>query len=95
MGSGRMPIGRRERPKQDKQERIMTAARELFAERGVSGVTTQRIADRADVAIGSLYRYASTKAELLIMVQKNLAAANDDGPCCRGRPRRARCARGG
>lgn len=58
----------------------MTAARELFAEHGVSGVTTQQIASRADVAIGTLYRYASTKAELLIMVQnEKFAAAIDDG----------------
>ena len=80
MGRGRMPIGRRERAKQDKRERIMTAARELFVEHGVSGVTTQQIADRADVAIGTLYLYASTKAELLIMVQnEKFAAAIDDG----------------
>ncbi|MEU5334288.1 TetR/AcrR family transcriptional regulator [Streptomyces asoensis] len=80
MGSDHMPIGRRERAKQDKRERIMTAARELFAEYGVGGVTTQQIADRADVAIGTLYLYASTKAELLIMVQnEKFAAAIDDG----------------
>ncbi len=42
---------------------------ELFAEPGVGGVTTQQVADRADVAIDTLYLYASTKAELLIMVQ--------------------------
>jgi len=78
--SGRMPIGRRERAKQDKHERIMTAARGLFAEQGVSGVTTQQIADRTDVAIGTLYRYESTNAELLIMVQnEKFAAAIDDG----------------
>ncbi|WP_405825103.1 TetR/AcrR family transcriptional regulator [Streptomyces sp. NBC_01390] len=80
MGSGHMPIGRRELAKQAKRERIMTAARELFAEHGVGGVTTQQIADRAEVAIGTLYLYASTKAELLIMVQnEKFAAAIDDG----------------
>jgi AcrR family transcriptional regulator len=80
MGRGHMPIGRRERAKQAKRERIMTAARELFAEHGVSGVTTQQIAHRADVAIGTLYLYASTKAELLIMVQnEKFAAAIDAG----------------
>ncbi|PRI10464.1 TetR/AcrR family transcriptional regulator [Leucobacter massiliensis] len=61
--------GRRERAKEDKRRRIMDAARTLFAEHGVGGVTTQRIADRADVAIGTLYLYAATKAELLILVQ--------------------------
>lgn len=75
-----MPIGRRERAKQEKRERILSAARELFAEHGVGGVTTQQIADRADVAIGTLYLYASTKAELLIMVQnQKFATAIDDG----------------
>src|SRR6185437_10196120 len=58
-----------------------TAARELFAEHGVSGVTTQQIANQADIAIGTLYHYASTKAELLIMVQneKFAAAIDEDG----------------
>ncbi|MCX5188106.1 TetR/AcrR family transcriptional regulator [Streptomyces sp. NBC_00268] len=80
MGSGHMPIGRRERAKQDKRERIMTAARELFVEHGVDKVTTQQVARRADVAIGTLYLYASTKAELLIMVQnEKFAAAVDTG----------------
>ena len=69
------PIGRRERAKRDKRERIMAAARELFAERGIGRVTTQQIADRADVAIGTLYLYAATKAELLIMVQNHKFAA--------------------
>jgi AcrR family transcriptional regulator len=80
MRDARMPIGRRERAKQDKRERIMAAARELFAEHGVRGVTTQQVADRADVAIGTLYLYAATKAELLIMVQnQKFAAAIDTG----------------
>jgi len=74
------PIGRRERSKQDKRERIRAAARELFAVHGVGGVTTQQIADRADIAIGTLYLYAATKAELLIMVQnQKFATAIDDG----------------
>lgn len=80
MRGGRMPIGRRERARQDKRERIMAAARELLTLHGVGGVTTQQIADRADVAIGTLYLYASTKAELLIMVQnQKFATAIDEG----------------
>lgn len=80
MTGAQIPIGRRERAKQDKRERIMAAARELFAEHGIGGVTTQQVADRADVAIGTLYLYAATKAELLIMVQnEKFAAAIDDG----------------
>ena len=62
------PVGRRERGKVDKRDRIHAAAAELFAEYGYSAVTTQDIADRADVAIGTLFRYASSKPELLTMV---------------------------
>ncbi|WGW10630.1 TetR family transcriptional regulator [Saxibacter everestensis] len=43
-------------------------------------MTIQQIADRAGSAIGTLYLYAGTKAEVLIMVQKQkFAAAVDDG----------------
>lgn len=72
--------GRRERAAQDKRRRILEAATRLFERDGVGGVTTQQIADEADVAIGTLFRYAATKAELLIMVQ-NVAftAAVDEG----------------
>ncbi|MFD1815077.1 TetR/AcrR family transcriptional regulator [Rhodococcus gannanensis] len=67
--------GRRERGKAAKHARIAQAARELFAERGYEAVTTQQVADRADIAAGTLFRYASTKAELLLMVRNEEFAA--------------------
>ena len=60
--------GRRERSKLQKRARIFTAARTLFAEHGYAEVTTQQIAEHADVAAGTVFRYAATKAELLMMV---------------------------
>ena len=63
------PVGRRERNKQNKLERITAAARELFAEHGVDEVTTQQIADKADIGAGTLFLYAKTKGELLLLVQ--------------------------
>jgi AcrR family transcriptional regulator len=62
-------IGRRERNKRAKLDRITAAAAELFAEHGVDDVTTQQIADRADVGTGTLFLYAKTKGELLLLVQ--------------------------
>jgi TetR/AcrR family transcriptional regulator len=62
------PIGRRERNKQQKLERITEAARELFSKYGVDEVTTQQIADQADVGTGTLFLYAKSKAELLLLV---------------------------
>jgi len=63
------PLGRRERNKLEKRERILAAASDLFAERGVDEVTTQEIAERADIGSGTLFLYAKSKGELLLMVQ--------------------------
>ena len=65
------PVGRRERNKQAKLERITAAARELFAEHGVDDVTTQQIAEKADIGTGTLFLYAKTKGELLLLVQNS------------------------
>ncbi|MFD4292269.1 TetR/AcrR family transcriptional regulator [Rhodococcus sp. NPDC058505] len=70
-----MEAGRRERGKAEKQTRIRLAAQELFAERGYEAVTTQQVADRADIAHGTLFRYAASKAELLLMVHNEVFAA--------------------
>ena len=63
------PVGRRERNKQEKLDRIVAAASELFAIHGVDEVTTQQIADKADIGTGTLFLYAKTKGELLLLVQ--------------------------
>ena len=60
--------GRRERSKQDKRLRIISAAREVFSEKGYDNATTREIADRADVAIATLFVYAQDKRDLLFML---------------------------
>ncbi len=75
MSVASQPVGRRERNKQAKLERIMAAASELFAEHGVDEVTTQQIADKADIGTGTLFLYAKTKGELLLLVQNAQYAA--------------------
>jgi TetR/AcrR family transcriptional regulator len=67
-------ISRRDRNKQAKLDRIIAAATELFAAHGVDGVTTQQIADRADIGAGTLFLYARNKGELLLLVQNALYA---------------------
>jgi AcrR family transcriptional regulator len=57
---GRLVRGRRSR------ERIETAARELFKERGFDGATLRAIAERAGMGASSIYRHVRTKEELLI-----------------------------
>ncbi|WP_406151065.1 TetR/AcrR family transcriptional regulator [Streptomyces sp. NBC_01012] len=52
------------------RERILTAAAHVFAEYGYAAGTTNRIAERARISIGSLYQYFPNKdavlAELLV-----------------------------
>ncbi|MCZ4520044.1 helix-turn-helix domain containing protein [Rhodococcus ruber] len=67
----REPVSRRERNKQDKLARITAAARDLFLERGIDDVTTQEIAEKADIGTGTLFLYAKTKGELLLLVQNS------------------------
>ena len=64
-----MAVGRRERNKEEKRERILAAATGLFAVRSMDDVTTQEIADAADIGAGTLFLYAKNKGELLLMVQ--------------------------
>lgn len=81
MPSASQPAGRRERNKQQKLVRITAAASELFAEYGVDDVTTQQIAEKADVGTGTVFLYAKTKGELLLLVQN----ANYSEALARGR----------
>jgi AcrR family transcriptional regulator len=60
-------ISRAERNKRDKRERIMRAARELFRKHGFQRTTISEIAERADVGKGTLFLYARSKEELLVM----------------------------
>ena len=69
MSVASQPVGRRERNKQQKLDRITAAASELFAEHGIEDVTTQQIADKADIGTGTLFLYAKSKGELLLLVQ--------------------------
>ena len=59
---------RRERARQAKRRRIALAAAELFREYGFEATTTEQIAERADVAKGTLFLYAKSKARLLLLV---------------------------
>jgi AcrR family transcriptional regulator len=63
-----VPAGRRELNKQDKLTRIRNAARALFLEKGFDKTTTREIAERAEVAIGTLFLYATDKRDLLLLL---------------------------
>jgi AcrR family transcriptional regulator len=65
---GQEPLGRRERKKREKRERILAAARALFEEQGFDGTTGRQICERAGIATGTLFLYVKDKRELLLWV---------------------------
>lgn len=48
--------------------KIITAACELFCEKGYSATSTSEIAKKAEVSEGTIFRYFATKKELLIYI---------------------------
>jgi AcrR family transcriptional regulator len=65
-------LGRRntaaERSRTQTRSRLLTAGRALLAQRGLHGVTTHDIAERAGVAAGTFYLHFRDKRELLRVI---------------------------
>ena len=59
----------RKQPKQQRaaetRERILDAAARVFSDHGYAGGTTNRIAERANMSIGSVYQYFPNKDAIL------------------------------
>ncbi|MEX0740255.1 MAG: TetR/AcrR family transcriptional regulator [Pseudohongiella sp.] len=64
-------MGLRERKKLIRLQRIVAAARKLFIDKGFTTTTIQDIAVEADVGLGTLYLYAKSKEDLLVLVFKD------------------------
>ena len=66
----RSPHRPRKTPRQQRawrtRERILAAAAHVFAEHGYAAGTTDRIAERAGLSIGSLYQYFPNKDAILV-----------------------------
>lgn len=56
---------RAERPTEDKKECILSAALDLFAEKGFHGTAVPEIAEHAGVAAGTIYRYFTSKEAIV------------------------------
>ena len=64
-------MGLRERKKLIRLQRIVATARDLFINKGFSNTTSQDIAAEVGVGLGTLYLYAKSKEDLLVMVFKD------------------------
>ncbi|AOY58531.1 MULTISPECIES: TetR/AcrR family transcriptional regulator [Desulfococcus] len=57
-------LSRREREKLRQRQEMLAAALELFSEKGYHNVTVQEIAEKAEFAIGTLYKFFQNKEDL-------------------------------
>ena len=71
MKDTKAPFRRLDREKQDK---IIRACIDEFAEEGFETASTNRIAQRADVAKGSIFKYFGTKEKMFLAVISHLLA---------------------
>jgi len=84
-------VGLRERNKRARTERILQAARELLRERDVHTVTLEQIAERAEVAPGTVFNLIGPREQLFAalidqahdQLSHALAKAPDDDPLTR------------
>ncbi|MCA1220226.1 TetR/AcrR family transcriptional regulator [Streptomyces sp. 8L] len=69
---GKRSLHPRKQPKQARgeltRERVLTAAAQVFADYGYAAGTTNRIAQRAGVSIGTLYQYYPNKDAILVQL---------------------------
>ena len=57
---------RREREREARRQLILDAAKIVFAERGFLNATMEEIAERCELAVGTLYRYFQSKEEMYV-----------------------------
>ena len=70
--------GRREQKKLETRERILAAAADLFTRHGYGAATMREIAQRAHVALGTLFNYAEDKRDLVFLIfNEELNAVTD------------------
>ncbi len=73
-------VGRSERHKAEKLQRIKLAARKLFGRKGFERTSVSEIAHAADVGVGTVFLYAKSKEQLLVLCFRDeVGSAMDEG----------------
>ncbi|MCI5168499.1 MAG: TetR/AcrR family transcriptional regulator [Candidatus Electrothrix sp. GM3_4] len=57
-------LSRREREKQQQRKEMLEAAMQLFSEKGYHNASMQKIAEQAEFAVGTLYKFFKNKEEM-------------------------------
>ena len=68
---------RRERRIERRRREIVTAAAQVFAEKGYAHTTTKDLAEAADMAEGTLYNYFESKRDILLAILNEMCVPID------------------
>jgi len=68
---------RRERRIERRRREIVTAAAQVFAEKGYAHTTTRDLAEAADMAEGTLYNYFESKRDILLAILNEMCVPID------------------
>ncbi len=79
-------VGVREKSKRERQDRIMMAARNMFAEHGYDATTLRQVAERSGLGLGTLFNYISDKRDLIYLVFNHEASLACDVSLAAPRP---------
>lgn len=69
-------MGRKEREKLFRRQEILTAAAQLFSDKGFNNTTLEDIAARAEFGIGTIYNYFQSKEEIFRSIIQSIFDAN-------------------
>jgi AcrR family transcriptional regulator len=68
------PMGLREKKKEKTRKLISDVARDLFIEKGYAAVTVAEVAEKAEVAVTTLFNYFPTKESLIFDLEDEIDA---------------------
>jgi AcrR family transcriptional regulator len=69
-------MGLRERQKEKRYQAIINAALSLIQEKGYAATSIEEIAASAEVAVGTVYNYFHTKADIIVEIYKSNITSN-------------------
>ncbi|WP_202707196.1 TetR/AcrR family transcriptional regulator [Sporosalibacterium faouarense] len=71
-------MGLRSKKKELTRKKILEASKELFKENGYEECTTEEIAQRAEIGVGTVYNYYNSKSDIFIAAMKEEFDINND-----------------
>ena len=71
-------LPRREREKRAQRQEMLSAALDLFSEKGYHNVSMQEVAQKAEFAVGTLYKFFRSKEDLYKALLMEMAGTFDD-----------------